>query len=199
MTGFFIFLALWAFKPGSFVPFSILNAWKKVCKVHEHCTQQQNQPASDGYAFFKCTPRDSRARTIGWQIWTKHAHKGIIRRSLQRFISASIIIINKRVSEGCIFKYTIDSRPTDTLLLRTPYHCRQEAFPGETNKEMTEIYSRYYRLSLLRTRKLPPPPWVCSITRVYCKRQFGSLRDDGTTGPTWSSNMTKEIPSETLH
>ena len=28
----------------------------------------------------------------------------------------------------------------------------------------------------------PPPPWVCSITRVYCIRQFGSLRDDGTTG-----------------
>ena len=30
--------------------------------------QQQNQPASDGYAFFKCTPRDSIARTIGRQI-----------------------------------------------------------------------------------------------------------------------------------
>ena len=100
--------------------------------------------------FFKCTPRDSRARTIGWQIWTKHAHKGIIRRSLQRFILASIIIISKRVSEGCIFKCTIDSRPTDTSLLLTPYHCRQEASPGETHKEMTEICSRYYRLSLLR-------------------------------------------------
>ena len=119
-------------------------------KVYERCTQQQNQPASDGYAFFKCTPRDSRARTIGWQIWIKHSHKGIIRRSLQRFILASIIIINKRVSEGCIFKCTIDSRPTDTSLLRTPYHCRQEASPGETHKEMTEIYSRYYGLSLLR-------------------------------------------------
>ena len=114
MTGFFIFLALWAFKPGSFVPFSILNAWKKVCKVHEHCTQQQNQPASDGYAFFKCTPRDSIARTIGRQIWIKHSHKGIIRRSLQRFILASILIINKIVSEGCILSVQ------STLVLRTP-------------------------------------------------------------------------------
>ena len=149
MTGFFVFLALWAFKPGSFVPFSILNAWKKVCKVHEHCTQQQNQPASDGYAFFKCTPRDSIARTIGRQIWIKHSHKGIIRRSLQRFILASILIINKIVSEGCIFNCTIDSRPTNSSLLRTPYHCRQEASPGETHKELTEIYSRYYGLSLL--------------------------------------------------
>ena len=104
-------------------------------KVHERCTQQQNQPASDGYVFFKYTPRDSRARTIGWQIWIKHSHKGIIRRSLQRFILASIIIINKRGSEGCIFKCTIDSRPTDTSLLRTPYHCRQEASPEETLKD----------------------------------------------------------------
>ena len=31
----------------------------------------------------------------------------------------------------------------------------------------------------------PPPSWVCSITRVYCIRQFGSLRDDGTTGLTY--------------
>ena len=89
-------------------------------RVHERCTQQQNQPASDGYVFFKCTPRDSRARTIGWQIWIKHSHKGIIRRSLQRFILASIIIINKIGSEGCIFKCAIDSCPTDTSLLRTP-------------------------------------------------------------------------------
>ena len=85
----------------------------------------------------------------GWQIWIKHSHKGIIRRSLQRFILASILIINKIVSEGCIFNCTIDSRPTNSSLLRTPYHCRQEASPGETHKELTEIYSRYYGLSLL--------------------------------------------------
>ena len=85
----------------------------------------------------------------GWQIWIKHSHKGIIRRSLQRFILASILIINKIVSEGCIFKCTIDSRPTNSSLLRTPYHCRQEASPGETHKQLNEIYSRYYGLSLL--------------------------------------------------
>ena len=90
------------------------------------------------------------SRTIGWQIWIKHAHKGIIRRSLQRFILISIIMINKRVSEGCIFKCTIDSRPTDTSLLLTPYHCRQEASPRRNAERNDWKYSRYYRLSLLR-------------------------------------------------
>ena len=50
----------------------------------------------------------------GWQIWIKHSHKGIIRRSLQRFILASILIINKIVSEGCILSVQ------STLVLRTP-------------------------------------------------------------------------------
>ena len=40
--------------------------------------------------------------------------------------------------------------PTDISLLRTPHYYRQEAFPGETLKEMTEIHPRYYGFSLLR-------------------------------------------------
>ena len=43
-----------------------------------------------------------------------------------------------RVSEGYIFKCTVDSGPTDTSLLRTPCHYSS---PGETRREMNKIYS----------------------------------------------------------
>ena len=77
-----------------------------------------------------------------------------------------------RVSEGYIFKCTVDSGPTDTSLLRTPCHYSS---PGETRREMNKILLLLRILAIREMQTLSYLPACCNghFFQTPGSRSFG--------------------------